>query len=145
MATYCEWSFSDQQYKIHKKCCIKFCYKTLIKSYLSIAKKLLIYKAVIKPIWSYGIEMWGCSSKSNIVIIQRSLSKILRAIANAPCYVTNHTLHTDFSIPIVSDVIHERINKHHNKSHPSPLLQPLTQPMNTRRLKRCRPFDLQGT
>jgi hypothetical protein len=42
------------------------------KSHLSIENKLLIYKAVIKPIWSYGIELWGCTSKSNIVIMQRS-------------------------------------------------------------------------
>jgi hypothetical protein len=54
------------------------------KSLLSIENKLLIYKAVIKPIWSYGIELWGCASKSKIVIKQRSQSKILRAIANAP-------------------------------------------------------------
>jgi hypothetical protein len=66
--------------------------------------KLLIYKAVIKPIWSYGIELWGCASKSKIVIMQRSQSKILRVIANAPRYVTNHVLHTDFNIPYVSDV-----------------------------------------
>jgi hypothetical protein len=54
------------------------------KSHLSIENKLLIYKAVVKPIWSYGIELWGCASKSNIVITQRTQSKILRAIANAP-------------------------------------------------------------
>jgi len=90
--------------------------------------KLLIYKAVIKPIWSYGIELWGCAGKSNTVIVQRSQSKILRAIADAPRYVTNHTLHKDFNIPYVSDVIHERINKHHNnlEAHPNPLLQPVT-------------------
>jgi hypothetical protein len=64
-------------------------------------------KAVIKPIWSYG-------SKSNIVIMQRSQSKILRAITNAPRYVTYHTLYTEFIVPYVNDVIHERINKHHN-------------------------------
>jgi hypothetical protein len=29
------------------------------KSHLSIENKLLIYQAVIKPIWSYGIELWG--------------------------------------------------------------------------------------
>jgi len=62
-------------------------------------------------------------------------------------YVTNHTLHTDFYIPYVNDVIHERINKHHNKpeAHPNPLLEPLLQTANNRRLKRCRPLDLQGT
>jgi len=91
------------------------------KSHLSIENKLLIYKAVIKPIWSYGIELWGCASKSNIVTMQRSESKILRAIANAPWYVTNHTLHTDFNIPYVNDVIHERINKYHKKGKPIPI------------------------
>jgi hypothetical protein len=48
------------------------------KSHISIKKyvKLLIYKALIKTIWSYGIELWGCASKSNIVIMQKSQSKI---------------------------------------------------------------------
>jgi hypothetical protein len=36
---------------------------------LSIENKLLIYRPVIKPsIWSYGIELWGCVSKSNVDI-----------------------------------------------------------------------------
>jgi hypothetical protein len=114
--------------------------------YKTLNNKLLIYKAVIKPIWNYGIELWNCSSTTNIVIMQRSLSKILRAITNAPRYVTNHTLHTDFNIPTVSDVVHERNNKYHNmEAHPNPLLRPLLQTMNTRRLKWCWPFDLQGT
>ena len=79
--------------------------------------------------------------------MQRSQSKILRVIANVPYYVTNHTLHTDFNMPYVSDVIHERINKHHNKlvAHPNPLLAPLLQPVNTRRLKSCWSLDLQDT
>ena len=117
------------------------------KSHLAIENKLLIYKAVLKRTWSYGIELWGCGSKSNIVIMQRSQSKILRAISNAPWYVTNHPLHTDFNIPYVSDVIHERINKRHIKleAHPNPILEPILQPVNNRRLKRCWPFDLQGT
>jgi len=117
------------------------------KSHISILNKLPIYKAVIKPLWNYEIELWGCASKSNIVITQSSQSKILRAIANAPRYVTNHTLHTDFNSPYVSDVIHERINKHHNKpeAHPNPLLQPPLLPVHTRSLKRCWPLDLQGT
>jgi len=117
------------------------------KFHLSIENKLFIYKAVIKSTWSYGIEMRGCTSKFNIVIMQRSQFKILRAITSAPRYVTNHTLHTDFNIPYVNDFIHERPNKHHIKpeAHPNPLLQPLIQPVNNRRLKRCWPFDWQGT
>jgi hypothetical protein len=92
------------------------------------------------------MELWGCASNCSVVIMQRSQSKTVRAIENAPWYVTNHTLHTDINIPYVSEVTHERINKHHNnlEAHPKPLLEPLLQPTNTRRLKRCWPLDLQG-
>jgi hypothetical protein len=71
------------------------------ESHLYIENKLLVCKAVINPIWNYRIELWGCVSKYNIVIMQRSQSIILRAITNAPWYVTNHILHTDFNIPYV--------------------------------------------
>jgi len=96
-------------------------------SHPSIENKLLIYKTVMKPTWRYGVEVRGCASKSNISIMQRSQSKIPRAIANAPWYVTNHTLHTEYNIPYLSDVIYERINKHHYKreAHPNPFLDPL--------------------
>jgi hypothetical protein len=62
---------------------------------------------VIKPIWTYGIELWGWASKSNAAIIKRSQSKILRTIANAPWFVSNYTIHTDLNIPYVSEVINE--------------------------------------
>jgi len=101
----------------------------------------------VLPIWSYGIELWGCVTKSSVVIMQRFQSKILRTVSYSPWYVTNHTLHTDFSIPYVSDVTYERINKDLNnlEAHPSPLLEPLLQPINTRRLKRCWPLELKVT
>ena len=51
---------------------------------LSLENKLLIYKTILKPIWTYGIVLWGCASKSNIAIMQRYQSKILRLITNAP-------------------------------------------------------------
>jgi hypothetical protein len=62
-------------------------------------------------------------------------------------HTVNQTVHTDCNIPYVSDAIHEIITKHHNKleAHPNRLLEPLQQPLNTRRLKRCWPFDLKGT
>jgi hypothetical protein len=68
--------------------------------------------------------------------MHRTQSKILRAVANAPWYVTNHTLHSDLKVPYVCDVIHERIGKHHTKleDHPNPLLEPLLQPAYNRRL-----------
>jgi hypothetical protein len=99
--------------------------------------KILVYKVAIKPIWTYGIELWGCASKMNTDIIQRLQSKILRAMTNAPWYVSNDTLHNDLGIPIITDVIKERSNKHHNRleTHTNPLMQPLLEEPNFRRLK----------
>jgi hypothetical protein len=82
---------------------------------MSLDSKVLLYKTIIKPMWTYGIELWGCASKSNIAIMQRSQSKILRMIINAPWYVTNQTLHEDLDIPYITEVIQERSNKHHDK------------------------------
>ena len=47
---------------------------------LSLENKILIYKTILKPVWTYGIELRGCASNSNIEIIQRHQSKILRTI-----------------------------------------------------------------
>jgi hypothetical protein len=41
------------------------------KSKLSINNKLLIYKVILKPIWTYGIQLWGTTSNSNIEILER--------------------------------------------------------------------------
>jgi hypothetical protein len=59
------------------------------KSKLSISNKLLIYKAILKPLWTYGIQLWGTASNSNIAILERFQSKVLRLIVNAPWYVPN--------------------------------------------------------
>lgn len=74
------------------------------RSKLFLENKILLYKVIIKPILTYGIELWGCASKSNTVMIQRSQSKILRMITNAPWYVSNQTIH-DLRIPFVKEVI----------------------------------------
>jgi hypothetical protein len=65
------------------------------RSKISIEGKLLFYKTVLKPIWTYGIQLWGAASNSNIEILQRFLSKTLRSILNAPCYINNHRIHED--------------------------------------------------
>jgi len=69
------------------------------KSKLSLENKLLIYKPILNPIWTYGIPLWGTASNSNIEILQRFQNKVLRSIVNAPWYVSNIILHTDLQIP----------------------------------------------
>jgi hypothetical protein len=42
------------------------------KSKPSTGNKILIYRAILKPIWTYGIQLWGTASTSNIEILERS-------------------------------------------------------------------------
>lgn len=75
------------------------------RSHLSVENKLLLYKVVFKPIWTYGIQLWGSASKSNLNIIQRFQSKMLRRILGAPWYVSNAIIHRDTQIPTVTEEI----------------------------------------
>jgi hypothetical protein len=68
-------------------------------SELSLANKVLLYKTILKPVWTYGIPLWGSVSHSNIEILQRFQNKVLRTIVNASWYIPNKLLHTDLQMP----------------------------------------------
>lgn len=102
------------------------------QSPLSLENKVLVYKVAIKPIWTYGIELWGCASNSSIAILQRCQSQILRTMADALWYISNFTLHSDLGIPFIKDVLQERSAKHYDRIevHHNALLQPLLEQQN---------------
>jgi hypothetical protein len=75
------------------------------RSTLSTESKLLLYKAVLTPIWTYGIQLWGTASNSSIEILQRFQSKTLRVILNAPWYINNSRIHEDLQINTVKSEI----------------------------------------
>jgi hypothetical protein len=72
---------------------------------LLIYNKLTLYKQVICPVWSYGIQLWGCASDSISEVIQRCQNKVLKCIAIAPLYVRNSDLHRDLGIKTVTDIL----------------------------------------
>jgi hypothetical protein len=78
------------------------------KLQLSLENKITIYKVIITPVWTYGIELWGCSKPSNTKILQT-----LRKLANSPWYISN-TLHKDLGIPYVTEVIRKYAKNHKN-------------------------------
>ena len=71
------------------------------KSQLSLANKLLVYKVILKPIWTCGVQLWGTASTSNLEILERFQSKVLRIITGAPWYVPNTVLKSDLQVPTV--------------------------------------------
>jgi hypothetical protein len=75
------------------------------KSKCSTNNKLMLYKTILKPIWTYGIQLWGTASTSNIYILECFQSKTLRMIVDAPCYMPNTVILRDLQIPTVKEEI----------------------------------------
>ena len=114
-------------------------------SNLSTYNKLLLYKQILKPIWTYGIQLWGCAKKTNIDIIQRFQNKVLRSIVNAPWYFRNSDLHRDLKIETVNQTIKRFARSHEQRLHHHvnvEAIQLLDNTMLVRRLKRTKPFEL---
>ena len=122
--------------------------KTLLvnNKHTNLKTKLLMYKSLIKPIWTYGLQLWGNAKKSNLNRIQTFQNIALRKLTNSPPYVSNHTLHSDLKIKTVKEEAITYYNRFHNRlaTHANPLIQALSSkviPGNPpRRLKRnwCR-------
>jgi hypothetical protein len=110
------------------------------KSKLFINNKLLAYKVILKPIWTYGIQLWGLASISNIEILERFQGKVLRMITDAPWYVPNMVLRQDLQIASVNEEVHRFSTQYrvHLYTHPNNL----TVPPDHRRLRRHLPISL---
>jgi hypothetical protein len=113
-------------------------------SQLSADNKLLIYKAILKPVWIYGCQLWGTASISNNEKIERFQSKVLRIIVNAPWFVPNWVIQQDLQIPSVKEEIKNLSEKYHLRlsAHPNQLATDLLKSRCVKRLKRFNPSDL---
>ena len=104
-----------------------------------------MYKAILKPICTYGVQLWGSASNSNIDILERFQSKVLRIINDAPWYVPNTVIRRDLRVfSVKQDVLNYSVTyRHWLDDHPNRLAKFLFQgPAPNRRLKLCYPADL---
>jgi hypothetical protein len=87
----------------------------------------------------------GLCLQSNVAVIQRCQSRILRATVDPPRYVTNDMIYIDLGIPTVHEDIHDISTKHRTKieSHSNPLLLLLPRDDAIRKLKKRWPADPQ--
>jgi hypothetical protein len=60
---------------------------------------------ILKPIWTYGIQIWGMVSTSNIEFLERFQSKALRMIVDKSWYVSNTIIRRDLQTLTVTDEI----------------------------------------
>jgi hypothetical protein len=114
------------------------------RSNLSTSNKLFIYKTILKPIWTYGAQLWGSDSTSNIEILVRFKSKALHMTVDTPRYVQNTVIRRDLQIPTVKEEI-RRYSSHYSarlSAHPNDLTVNLIELPDNRRLWRHLPNDL---
>uniref|UniRef100_A0A0A9YSX4 Putative RNA-directed DNA polymerase from transposon X-element n=2 Tax=Lygus hesperus TaxID=30085 RepID=A0A0A9YSX4_LYGHE len=83
------------------------------RSKMSIQNKLTLYNQVLKPVWTYGAQLWGCTAQSNRDIIQRFQNNVLRCCVDAYRYTRNVRLHIELQVDPVNEVI---------KNKPSPII-----------------------
>lgn len=109
-------------------------------SKLTTDNKILLYNTMLKPIWTYGIELWGSTCASNRMLIQRAQNYILKQISGAPWYITMTELHEALNLPMVSEVIDCCCCRYKKRLqiHPNQLAGQLTIPETIRRLKKRR-------
>lgn len=119
------------------------------KSQLSLKNKMLLYKFILKSVWSNGIELWGTAANSNIDILERFQNKIMRMIVRASYYVPKYVIKCDLEIPSVKTEIRTRSIKYWER-----VVRPVPTPTqhtakelfqqneDTPRIKRFRPTDL---
>lgn len=115
------------------------------KSELSTENKLLVYKQILKPVWTYGLQLWGCTKMTNISMIQTFQNKVLRGIVNAPWYARNVDIHRDLQVEMVTEVIKKKAAGHQKRleTHVNPnIITLLDKGVTVTRLKRTRPQDL---
>jgi hypothetical protein len=114
------------------------------KSKLDLNNKLIIYKVSIKPIWAYGIQLWGTASTSNIESMERFQSKALRLITDAPWYVPNAVIRNDLQITTIKEEITRLSSKYSAglNTHPNHLVTQLSNPPTFRRLRKILSSDL---
>jgi hypothetical protein len=97
------------------------------------------------PVWTCGVQLWRTASNSNLEILERFKSKVLRIITDAPWFVPNAVIKRDLQISTVkqeakrySTIYRKRIG-----AHPNTLAHTLFQEQpEPRRQRRLFPTDL---
>ena len=89
-------------------------------STLGLGSKQLVYNMIIKPSWTYGIQIWGTTKKSNREVVQRAQNKVLRCITQAPWFVPNVAIHRDLRMDTVEETIRKAAEKYSRRLHSHP-------------------------
>jgi hypothetical protein len=81
---------------------------TLTKMYWLLGRKSKLStsnKIILKPIWTYRIQLWGTAPTPNTEILERFQSKALQMLVDASWYVPSTVMRRDLQILTVKEEI----------------------------------------
>ncbi|GFU84318.1 RNA-directed DNA polymerase from mobile element jockey [Trichonephila clavipes] len=68
------------------------------RSKLAIRHKVLLYKSIIRPVMSYGSQIWGSAGMCHLTKLHTLTNSFLRQIVNAPWFIRNEVIYRDLKI-----------------------------------------------
>lgn len=74
---------------------------------LNLRRKIMLYKTMIRPIITCGINVWYDAAKTNRKSIHVVQKKVLRIIKNAPRYLRNQKLHEELHMNTIREFVRE--------------------------------------
>ncbi|GFV65638.1 putative RNA-directed DNA polymerase from transposon BS [Trichonephila clavipes] len=75
------------------------------KSKLALRQKVLLYKAILRPIMLYASPIWAAAAVTHLKRLHTFQNIQLRRAANAPWFVKNEVLHKNLNVPPLLDFI----------------------------------------
>jgi hypothetical protein len=117
------------------------------KSKLSTSNKLIICNTILKPIWTYRVQLWGTTSTWKHRNSRTFPIESLVHVINASWYVSNMVIWRDLQIPAVKEEIRCYSSQYsaHLSAQPNDLTVNLMELPDNRRLWRHLPHDLSTT
>ncbi|GFX01670.1 RNA-directed DNA polymerase from mobile element jockey [Trichonephila clavipes] len=65
---------------------------------LAIRHKVLLYISIIRPVMSYGSQIWGSAGMCHLTKLHTLTNSFLRQIVNAPWFIRNEVIYRDLKI-----------------------------------------------
>jgi hypothetical protein len=114
-----------------------------MKSKINQDTAIIIYKACIRPLLTYGSPSWTNVCKTCMKKLQIIQNKVLRIITNACRYTKISKLHEDLNIPTIKQYIYKRNSSFFNGTllHDNELAREVSAPVETVYSRKRRPIQ----
>lgn len=83
-------------------------------STLSLENKLLIYTSLLRPILTYGCQVWSYIATTHINNLSKSQNAVIRQIVDAQDYIKNVSIYNEISVPEFINFIAKLTSKFHD-------------------------------